>query len=89
MIIKSIVIIVFVLIIVSLGLALFHLVSHKTPEVSEKTVNALTFRIALSLLLFIFIFIALAAGIIKPHGIGARLHSQKPSETPRDQSAQP
>lgn len=89
MIIKSIVIIAFVLIIISLGSALFHLVSHKTQDESEKTVKALTFRITLSLLLFVFIFLALAAGLLKPHGIGVRMHSQKTIEPKIDKSAQP
>lgn len=74
MIIKSIVIIAFILIIISLGTALFHLVRHKTQEQSEKTVKALTFRITLSIVLFIFIFIALATGMFTPHGLGARIH---------------
>ncbi|MGZ4968397.1 MAG: twin transmembrane helix small protein [Methylobacter sp.] len=74
MIIKSIVIIAFILIIISLGSALFHLVRHKTQEQSEKTVKALTFRITLSIILFIFIFIALATGMFTPHGLGARIH---------------
>lgn len=77
MIIKSIVIIAFILIIISLGSALFHLVKYKNQEQSEKTVKALTFRITLSILLFIFLFIAFATGIIKPHGLGAQMHSQK------------
>lgn len=74
MIIKSIVIIAFILIIISLGSALFHLVKHKTEEQSEKTVKALTFRITLSIVLFIFIFIALATGMFTPRGLGARMH---------------
>lgn len=74
MIIKSIVIIAFILIIISLGSALFHLVKHKDQEHSEKTAKALTFRIAISLVLFIFVFIALATGLVSPHGIGARIH---------------
>ena len=74
--IKAIIIIAFIVIIVSLGSALFHLVDNK--EKSKKTVNALTFRISLSLILFIFLFIAVAAGWIKPHGIGAKMqqHTQ-------------
>lgn len=88
MIIKTIIIIAFVLIIVSLGSALYHLVSHKTGAQSEKTVKALTFRIALSLLLFIFIFIALAFGLFKPHGIGARMQLQRAIEK-NSQSAHP
>jgi uncharacterized membrane-anchored protein len=81
MIIKSVVIIAFILIIISLGSALFHLVNHKTQESSEKTVKALTFRITLSILLFIFIFIAIATGAFKPHGLGMQMHMQKPVQT--------
>ena len=81
MIIKSLVIIAFILIIISLGSALFHLVNRNTQEQSEKTVKALTFRITLSILLFIFIFIAVATGIYKPHGLGVKMHMQKPALT--------
>ena len=81
MIIKSVVIIAFILIIISLGSALFHLVKHKTEEQSEKTVKALTFRITLSILLFIFVFIAVATGIFKPHGLGVNMHLPTPAQT--------
>ena len=83
MIIKSIVIIAFILIIISLGSALFHLVSRKNQEQSEKTVKALTFRIALSILLFIFVFIAVATGVFKPHGLGVKMQMQQSSQTDR------
>ena len=83
MIIKIVVIIAFILIIISLGSALFHLVNRKTEEPSEKTVKALTFRITLSILLFIFVFIAVATGIFKPHGIGSKMHMEKPVQTDR------
>ncbi len=79
MIIKSVVIIAFILIIISLGSALFYLVKHKTEEQSEKTVKALTFRITLSILLFIFVFIAVATGIFKPHGLGVKMQAKKPA----------
>jgi hypothetical protein len=75
--IKALVIIVFLLIIISLGFALFNLMTHKPGEQSEKTVKALTFRIALSVALFIFIFIAIVTGMFKPHGIGAQIQMQK------------
>lgn len=78
MIIKSIAIIVFLLIITSLGFALYNLIKYKDQEHSEKTVKALTFRITLSVLLFIFFFIALASGWLKPHGIGSRMHQAAP-----------
>jgi hypothetical protein len=74
MIIKSIVIVAFLLIVVSLGSALYHLVKRGDQQQSEKTVKALTFRIGLSVVLFILIFIAYASGWIKPEGIGARIH---------------
>lgn len=77
MLIKSLVIIAFILIVLSLGSALFHLVKRKDEEQSHKTAKALTYRIGLSVVLFIFIFIAYATGMIKPSGIGARMHQLK------------
>ena len=79
--IKTIVILAFILIIISLGSALFHLVKYKTEEPSEKTVKALTFRIALSVILFIFVFIMVATGAYKPQGIGAGMLMQKQAMT--------
>jgi cytochrome c biogenesis factor len=76
--IKIIVILAFILIIISLGSALFHLIRPKSEEESEKTVKALTFRIVLSLVLFIFVFIMVATGLYKPQGIGAGMLMQKP-----------
>ena len=81
MIIKSVIIIAFILIIISLGSALFHLVKRKNEETSQKTVKSLTFRITLSIVLFIFIFFAVATGMFKPHGLGAKIHSQLPANT--------
>ena len=77
MIIKSFVVIAFILIIISLGSALLHLVKHKSHEDSKKTVKALTFRITLSIILFIFVFIMIATGLYTPHGIGVRMHTPK------------
>ena len=82
MILQSIVIVTFILIIISLGSALFHLINHKSEEQSKKTVKSLTFRITLSLLLFILIFITFATGLIKPHGIG--LNINRPHVTPAE-----
>lgn len=56
MLIKTLVIIAFLVIIVSLGSALFHIVKHKNDEDSRKTAKALTLRIGLSLGLFILLF---------------------------------
>jgi cytochrome c biogenesis factor len=79
--IKIIVILAFILIIISLGSALLHLIRPKSEEESEKTVKALTFRIVLSLVLFIFVFIMVATGLYKPQGIGAGMLMQKPVAT--------
>lgn len=73
MLIKTLVIVAFIAILVSLGSALFHLVKRKDGEESKKTAQALTFRIGLSLLLFILLFVAYATGLLQPHGIGARI----------------
>jgi len=54
------------LIVTSLGKALFHMSS--SPEDSAKMVQALTFRIGLSVALFVVLFIAWYAGILTPHG---------------------
>ena len=75
MIIKIFILIAFVLIIFSLGVALLNLVTHKEPP--EKTAKALTFRISLALLLFFLLFIAVMTGWIKPHGIGRSIQQQK------------
>jgi hypothetical protein len=73
--IKTLIIIAFVAIIASLGSALFHLVKHKDPVHSQKTLKALTFRISLSIALFIFIVIAIATGLVEPTGLGTRIHA--------------
>jgi Na+/H+ antiporter NhaC len=79
MIIKTLVVFAFILIILSLGSALIHLVRHKTDEDSKKTVKALTFRISLSVILFIFVYVMIATGMYTPHGIGVRMHAPKPA----------
>jgi len=70
---KIIAILIFLVIIVSLGTALYHLVKRKDGDESGKTAKALTVRIGLSLLLFVLIAIAFVTGLIQPHGIGARI----------------
>lgn len=78
--IKTIIIAVFLMIIFSLGSALYHLVKHKSDAgPSPKIVKALTVRIGLSVLLFIIVFILVATGVFHPQGIGSRIHTQKPS----------
>ncbi len=75
--IKIIVIACFLLIIASLGTALYNLIVRKPEEHSKQAVHALTVRIGLSLLLFIFVFIAFRSGLIAPHGIGANIEKNR------------
>jgi hypothetical protein len=64
---KILILLVLAAIIVSLGSGLFHLV--KDEGQSKRMVNALTIRIALSVLLFVLLFVAWKGGLIRPHGI--------------------
>ena len=65
--IKLLIVLLLVAIVVSLGSGLFHLV--KDDGQSKRMVNALTVRIALSVLLFVLLFVAWKSGLIVPHGI--------------------
>lgn len=78
---KTLTIIAFIAIIISLGSALFNLVKNPDGTENNKTAKALTVRIGLSLLLFILIFIAFASGLIQPHGIGARIEQYRLDST--------
>ncbi|WP_150049303.1 MULTISPECIES: twin transmembrane helix small protein [Methylomonas] len=82
--IKLIALVIFGGIVISLGIALFHLVKGKDAEESRKTAQALTFRIGLSLALFVLLFLAYASGLFRPSGIGTRMqlsHDNAISET--------
>jgi uncharacterized membrane protein len=68
MLIKLLIVATLVAIVASLGSGLFHLV--KDERNSRRTVNALTLRIALSVLLFVLLFVAWWQGLLTPHGIG-------------------
>jgi len=63
---KYLIIVMLVLIVGSLGKALFHL-SADTPGDSRKMVKALTWRISLSVGLFLLLMIAYYNGWISPH----------------------
>jgi cytochrome bd-type quinol oxidase subunit 2 len=56
-----------VAIVLSLGSALFYLMSDKGG--SKKMARALTIRVGLSILLFVLLLIAWWQGLIQPHGI--------------------
>ncbi|HLB41470.1 MAG TPA: twin transmembrane helix small protein [Gammaproteobacteria bacterium] len=66
-IIKTIIVLFLLGIFFSLGSALYFLIADKGR--SDRTVKALTWRIALSLVLFVLLLIAVALGWISPHSI--------------------
>lgn len=63
--IKLLIVLVLAAIVASLGSGLYHLVRDEGR--SKRMVNALTVRIALSVLLFILLFVAWRTGLIEPH----------------------
>lgn len=77
---KILIVLTLVIIIVSLGSALYHLLMDK--DRTEKTVRALSLRIALSFGLFVLLLIAFASGFIQPHGLQG-----KPGTTPQTMTA--
>ncbi len=67
MLIKAIVVILFLCILASMASALFFLIKDKGS--SKRTANALTWRIAISVIAFLLLIIGYMAGLIQPHGI--------------------
>ena len=67
MIFKIIVLILLAIVLITLGSALYHLVSNKGD--SDKLLKSLTWRIGLSVFIFILLFIGQAIGLITPHGL--------------------
>jgi cytochrome bd-type quinol oxidase subunit 2 len=65
---RTLVAVVMIGIVLSLGSALFHLMTDKGD--SKKMVRALTWRVGLSVALFLLLMAAWAAGIIQPLGAG-------------------
>ncbi len=65
---KYLIIVFLVLIVFSLGKALFHLSSSK-PQDSGKMVEALAWRIGLSMLLFVLMLVAYTQGWIEPQHV--------------------
>jgi len=65
---KYLVIVILLLILVSLGKALFHLSSSK-PDQSGKMVKALAWRIGLSVFLFVLLLVAYSQGWIEPQRV--------------------
>lgn len=67
MLIKTIVVILFLCILASMASALIFLVKDKGS--SKRTANALTWRIAISVIAFLVLIIGYMTGLIQPHGI--------------------
>jgi len=65
---KYLVIVILLAILISLGKALFHL-SSSGPADSGKMVNALAWRVGLSVLLFVLLIVAYSQGWIQPQRV--------------------
>lgn len=65
--IKVLVVAALLAIVVSLGVALWRLVSDRGD--SERAVKALTLRIGLSIALFILLVLGMLTGVVVPHGV--------------------
>ena len=80
---KIVIVLILGIIVASLGSALYHLLMDR--ERTQKTVRALTLRIALSLGLFLLLLMAFASGLIQPHGLKgeSRKAADKPPEMTR------
>lgn len=65
---KLIIIAFLVLILYNLGAGLYYMITDKGQ--SNRTVNALTKRIALSVVLILLVLLGIWTGVIQPHGVG-------------------
>lgn len=68
--IKLVVFLVLAAIVVSLGVALYHLATGRGD--SGKLVRSLTLRVGLSVALFVLLMLAWRFGLIHPHGLANR-----------------
>lgn len=75
---KILVLLAILMILVSLGQAMYYLVKDQGAQ--ERTVRALSWRIGLSLGLILLLFLGYAAGLIQPHGL-----PQKPPDPVQQQ----
>lgn len=67
MIFKILIVVLLLVVVISLGSALYHLVNNKGN--SDKLVKSLSWRIGLSVGIFILLLIGQATGLIQPHGL--------------------
>lgn len=64
---KSLIVIALIFILAGLAAGLYYLL--KDPSRSPRTVKALTWRFALSILLFLLLLLGYATGFLHPHGL--------------------
>lgn len=57
-----------ILIVYNLGAGMYYMLTDRGQ--SKRTVNALTWRIGLSVGLIVLVLLGIATGFIKPHGVG-------------------
>jgi len=67
MFIKSLIVVVLLAIVASLGSGLFFMLNDKGR--SKRMVNSLTVRISLSVLLFVLLFVGWYFGLLQPHPV--------------------
>ena len=65
---KIIIVLFLVVILYNLGAGLYYMMSDKGQ--TDRTVNALTRRIGLSVVLILLIILGIWTGVITPHGVG-------------------
>lgn len=65
---KIIIVIFLVLILYNLGAGLYYMIVDKGQ--TKRTVNALTWRVGLSIALVLLLVLGIWSGVITPHGIG-------------------
>ena len=65
---QILVVVFFIAIVYNLGAGLYFMMHDKGQ--TDRTVKALTRRIALSVLLIVLVMLGIWAGIIRPHGLG-------------------
>ncbi len=67
MIFKTVIVVLLLVVVFSLGQALFYLI--KDGAGSDRMLKSLTWRIGLSVFIFILLLIGQAVGLIQPHGL--------------------
>lgn len=64
---KILIVLILLMILYNLGAGLFYMMADKGK--TKRTVNALTWRIGLSVALILLVILGIWTGVIKPHGI--------------------